>query len=59
MKFENKSKNNKMDNLDVSYENLKQTCDESGIEEVLGNVDDKYIEKMEIIKWRVVYKYNK
>mgnify|MGYP004539779267 CR=1 FL=1 len=28
MKFENKSKNNKMDNLDVSYENLKQTCDE-------------------------------
>lgn len=49
MKFENKSKNNKMDNLDVSYENLKQTCDESGIEEVLGNVDDKYIEKMEII----------
>mgnify|MGYP004615038235 CR=1 FL=1 len=31
------------------YYNTKQADDESGIEEVLGNVDDKYIEKMEII----------
>ena len=31
------------------YYNTKHADDESGIEEVLGNVDDKYIEKMEII----------
>ena len=31
------------------YYNTKQADDESGIEEVLGDVDDRYIEKMEII----------
>ena len=31
------------------YYNTKQADDESGIEEVLGTIDDRYIEKMEII----------
>ena len=37
MKFENKSKNNKMNNLDVCYENLKQTWSEKS-----NKIDKEY-----------------